>query len=100
MLDQQLKQATGRFGTTETVEEATAESMLKGDFVQLDADGNVVEEGVKAEGTVLSLSTISEDAKAKLLGAKVESTVVLNPKTTFTDDTQASYILKIRNNFV
>ncbi len=96
MLDQQIKQATSRFGTSETVEEANEESMIKGDLVQLDQDGNVLEEGIKAEDTVLSAATIKDDeVKAKLSGIKVGENVVINPKTTFEDATQISYMLKI-----
>ncbi len=96
MLEQQVKQATSRFGTSEKVDEATEESMIKGDFAQLDQDGNVIEDGIKTEDTVLSATSIkNEDAKAKLNGVKVDETVVLNPKTTFEDATQVSYMLKV-----
>ncbi|WP_075590430.1 trigger factor [Labilibacter marinus] len=96
MLDQQVKQATSRFGTSENIEEATEEAMLKGDFVQLDQDGKVLEEGVITEDTVLSpVSIKNEEAKAKLVGAKVGDVIVLNPKSTFEDATQVSYMLKV-----
>jgi len=98
MLDQQVKQATSRFGTSETIELAAEESMIKGDFVQLDQDGNALEDGIKAEDTVVSpVSIKNEEAKAKLNGVKVGDTVVLNPKTTFEDATQIAYLLKVTN---
>ncbi len=95
MLDQQIKQATGRFGKTEVVEEAGADSMMKGDFVQLDKDGNAMEEGISTTDTVLSMQTVTEEAKKLLTGSKVGDIVTLNPKTAFTDDVQTSYMLKI-----
>ncbi|MCW3784851.1 trigger factor [Plebeiibacterium sediminum] len=95
MLDQQVKQATGRFATTETAEEAGEESMIKGDFVQLDQDGNVLEDGIKVENVVLSPRSIKEEAKASLIGIKSDAIVTLNPKNTFTDATQTSYMLKV-----
>jgi trigger factor len=95
MLDQQLEQATGRFGRSETVEEAVEESLIKGDFVQLDQDGNVLEEGIKAENVVISAKNVKEEAKSLLIGLKSEAVITLNPKTTFTDDLQTSYMLKV-----
>ncbi|MCW3805126.1 trigger factor [Plebeiibacterium marinum] len=95
MLEQQVKQATGRFGTTETVEEAGEESMIKGDFVQLDQEGNVLEDGIKAEDVVISATNVQEDAKATLIGMKSDATVTVNPKNVFTDATQTSYMLKV-----
>ncbi len=95
MLEQQLKQATGRFGSTETVEESGEESMLKGDFVQLDQDGNPLADGINAADVVLSGTSVSDDAKAKLSGSKVGDVIALNPKTTFTDAAQISYMLKV-----
>lgn len=96
MLEQQIKQATGRFSTSETVEQAGEESMMKGDFLQLDQDGKVLDGGVSSEDSVLSVMNIKDDeAKGILLGAKVGDTVVLNSKAVFADESEISYILKV-----
>ncbi len=95
MLEQQLKQATGRFGTTQVAEEASEESMIKGDFAQLDQDGNALEDGIKVESVVISPRNLKEEAKATLVGIKADAVITLNPKTTFTDATQTSYMLKV-----
>lgn len=95
MFDQQLNQATSRFGTSETVEEAGEESMIKGEFVQLDQDGNVLEDGIKVDDVVLSADKVQEGVKATLIGLKLDAVVTLNPKTTFIDPTQTSYMLKV-----
>ncbi len=95
MLEQQVKQATGRFGTTEATDVAEEESMIKGDFAQLDQDGNVLEGGIAAEGVVISPKNVQEDAKASLIGVTADAVVTLNPKNTFTDATQTSYMLKV-----
>ncbi len=98
MLDQQIKQATSRFATSEKAEEATEESLIKGDFVQLDQDGKALEDGINAESVVLSAVSIkNKDAKAKLIGAKVGQEIILNPKNTFNDASQIAYMLKLSN---
>lgn len=96
MLEQQVKSITSRFGKQENVEQPTENSLVKGDFVQLDQDGNELEDGIKAEDSVLSMSVVKdEDIKKTLLEAKVGDTVVFNPRKAFPDDTELSYLLKI-----
>ena len=96
MLEQQIKSITSRFGKQENVEQPTENSLVKGDFVQLDQDGNELEDGIKAEDSVLSMSVVKdEDIKKTLLEAKVGDTVVFNPRKAFPDDTELSYLLKI-----
>ncbi len=96
MLEQQIKSITSRFGHQITVDQPTETSLLKGDFVQLDQDGNELEEGIKAEDTIISMSVVKdEDIKKQLFEVKTDDAVVLNPRKAFPDDTELSYILKI-----
>jgi trigger factor len=96
MLDGQIKSMTGRFGTNEKVEKVGDESLVKGDFVQVDDEGNDVENGIVAEDAVMSVSIFKNQAeKKKLLGKSLDSTVVFDPKKAFPNDTEISYLLKI-----
>lgn len=96
MVKQQADSITGRFGTTEKVDVVGAESMVKGDFVQVDKDGAVVEGGIFAEDTVLSVRIMKDKKEqAKLLNAKAGDVVVLDPKKAFPNDSELSYLLKI-----
>jgi len=96
MFEQQLEQTTGRFSTNETVDQPSEESMIKGDFVQLDLDGNVLEDGISKVDSILGLTKIKdESARGILLGAKVGETVVLNSKTVFADESEIAYILNV-----
>lgn len=96
MLDGQIKNLTGRFGTNDVVETVTDKSLAKGDFVQVDKDGNAVEDGIVAEDAVMSIAIVKNDAqKKKLLGKKVGEEVVFDVKKAFPNDTEISYLLKI-----
>lgn len=96
MLDGQKKNVTSRFGTTEQREEANEKCMLKGDFVQLDQNGDELEDGIKAEDAVMSATIIKdEDEKKKIIGAKVGDEIVFEPKKAFPNDTEISYLLKV-----
>ena len=96
MHDQQTKSITSRFGKQESVETITEKTLVKGDFVQLDQDGNELEDGITAEDSVMSMSVIKdEDAKKRILAAKIGDVITLNPRTAYPDDTELSYLLKI-----
>jgi trigger factor len=96
MLEGQKKNVTSRFGTTEPREEAGEKSMLKGDFVQLDQNGEPLEDGIKAEDAVMSSAIVKDDKeKKKIIGAKVGDEIVFEPKKAFPNDTEISYLLKI-----
>ncbi len=96
MLDGQIKNLTGRFGTNDLVETVTEKSLAKGDFAQVDKDGNAVEDGIVAEDAVMSIAIVKNDAqKKKLLGKKVGEEVVFDVKKAFPNDTEISYLLKI-----
>jgi len=96
MLEQQIKSITSRFGKQESIEQPTETSVIKGDLVQLDNDGNELEDGIKAEDTIMSMSVVKdEDIKKQLMEVKVGETIVFNPRKAFPDDTELSYLLKI-----
>ncbi|WP_291857649.1 trigger factor [Marinilabilia sp.] len=96
MLEGQKKNVTSRFGSTEPREEAGEKSMLKGDFVQLDKNGEPIEDGIKAEDAVMSTAIIKTDKeKKKIVGAKVGDEIVFEPKKAFPNETEISYLLKI-----
>ncbi len=96
MTDQQLKSVTSRFGKQVSVETITEKTLVKGDFVQLDQDGNELEDGITTKESVLSMSVIKDDdAKKKFLEAKIGDVITLNPRTAYPDNTELSYLLKI-----
>ncbi|MGQ1945854.1 trigger factor [Geofilum sp. OHC36d9] len=96
LVDGQLKNITGRFGENKAVETVSAESLVKGNIVQLDDAGNVLENGIFAEDTVLSVSVIKDKKEQKkFIGKAVGEEVVFDVKKAFPNDTEVSYILKI-----
>lgn len=96
MLDQQIKSITGRFGKNEKTETVTDQSMIKATFDELDEKGNIKEGGIHTEETVVSLIVAKDETeKKKFIGAKVGSEVVMNPKVTYPNTNELSYMLKI-----
>ncbi|MBS2096644.1 trigger factor [Carboxylicivirga linearis] len=96
MLATQVDSITGRFGTTEKVDEVTEKSMVKGNFAELNDKGEVVEEGITKEDAVISLNVIKDDAeKAKLLGAKAGDVITFNPTKAFPNESEITYMLGV-----
>lgn len=96
LINKQIDQYQSRFGEQKQVEDAEEKDLLKGDFEQLDDEGNPLADGIKAENVMLSPERVKEeDIKKAFLGSVVGKTITFNPKTTFDNDTEVSSMLNI-----
>ncbi len=96
VIDNQIETLTGRFGKNEQVENIGEKSLVKGDFVQVDSKGDVVEGGISAEDSLMSVAVIKDQKeKKKLIGKAVGDTVVFNIKKAFPNENELSYLLKV-----
>ncbi len=96
MIDNQVKNYAQRYGNYNQVDEAVENDMLKGDMLELNAEGKVNEEGIKVADAVLSAQYIKDaDQKAIFANAKKNSVVVFNPKKAFENNAEVSSMLKI-----
>ena len=96
MLENAIKNYTGRYGTYEQAETVTEADVLKGELLELNAKGKVNEEGVKVSEAVLCPKFMKDDAqKALFVGAAKEGVVVFNPKKAFENEAEISSLLKI-----
>jgi len=79
MVDKYVDDMRQRFGALTNPEIAGEKDVLFGEFVQLDAEGNVVEGGI-THSAKLSIDLIGDtEVKSKLVGAKVGDIVIFNP---------------------
>ena len=101
-LDQYVEQYTRRYGafvSCDSVEDG--KEMVRGNFVQLDAEGQVLEGGVSAEDTAIYLEFVKDDpSKALFTGLKVSDAVVLDVKTAFPNDSEIASMLRINKDKV
>ena len=80
MVDDAIAHDRKRLGTLVDGEVSDKESMLRGSMVELDAEGNVLEDGIKVERTVISPRYMDDDDEAaKFVGVKVGDTFTFNP---------------------
>ena len=68
-----------RFGKSEEVETTTEQDMIYGTFYEVDKTGNKVEGGFHNHSTVVIDYIDNKEAKKKLLGLKVEDTLLVEP---------------------
>ncbi|PLX23978.1 MAG: trigger factor [Marinilabiliales bacterium] len=85
-----------RFGEFKDVEETTDNEMLTGNFVQLNAEGNVLENGIKAEEVKITIEYIKdEEIKKSLAGQKVGDVVKLDVRKAYPSDSEIASMLRI-----
>ncbi len=99
LVDQQVDMYASRTGHYDKAEEydATKNDMLKGDLRELDAEGNIKENGVAVEAAVMMPEYIKVDEqKALFNGAKPGSVITFNPKKAYPENNaEIASLLKI-----
>ena len=85
-----------RFGSNEEAEVVEDKEILKGNFAQLDAEGNIVEGGIANEDVAISLEYMKdEESKAKFVGANVNQIITFNPAKAFPNRSDLASMLGI-----
>jgi len=95
MVDKYLDDMRQRFGNMINPEVAGEKDVLFGEFVQLDAEGNELEAGIKHSSKVTIDLVADADVKSKLVGSKVGDAVVFNPLKATGNAVEASAMLGI-----
>jgi len=95
-VDKQTNDLAKRFGKLSSVDVAADKDMIVGDFVELDADGNIVEGGIFNTSTVSLEFLDNKKAKDILIGAKVGSTIVVDPRDLSKGDADLTAMLNIK----
>jgi trigger factor len=96
MIENGVEMHSRRFGSNEPVETVEEKELIKGNYAQVDAEGNLVEEGITSNDVAISLEYMAdEDAKKKFIGAKKDDVVVFNPAKAFANATDLASMLNI-----
>ena len=96
MIDSTKDNYTQRLGTLETVDKIEGSDLLKGNFVQVDESGTVIEDGISSEDSTMSLEVMKDEGIKKSLMSKiVGDEIVIDLKKAYPNDTELASILKI-----
>ena len=97
MVDSQVKMYTQRNGKYESVESYQKNDMVKGILTELDAEGNVKENGIAVDnGTMLPEYMQDEESQALFEGAKKDDVITFNPHKAYAgNEAELTSLLKI-----
>lgn len=96
MINKQVDAYAGRLGENKVVETVEEKDNVRGDFVQLDSDGNELEGGIKAEKVIIAVDLIKDEAiKASVIGKKAGDVVVFDPVKAYDNRHEVGHMLNI-----
>ncbi len=96
MIDAQVESALSQMGQNVPAEIADENSTIRGNFVQLDADGNEVENGINPENVVLAVDMVKdEEIRSAFIGSKKDDIVIFDPVKAFENTTEVMHMLNI-----
>ena len=97
MISETKENYARRFGTMLKVEEITGNEVLKGDFQQVDHEGNILENGIITENSSFSLESIKDQKILDLCkGKKINDTIILDVRKSFPNDTDLASLLNLK----
>jgi len=96
MLDQQVEMIASQMGQQVDVDEVNEKTLVRGNFVELDEQGQEKEGGIRANDVLLSVELIKdEEIKNQFLGKRKDETFAFNPVTAYNDRHEVGHLLKI-----
>lgn len=96
LINDEIDKHKNQFAKAEKKDTIEGTSYVKGNAIQLDKDGNVVQDGIFAEDTMIATDIIKDEKeKKKFIGAKIDDAVTFDIKKAFPNNTEIAGILKI-----
>ncbi len=96
MVAQQEEMAASQLGENVPAEVAKEDSSVRGNFVQLDEEGNEVEGGIAPEGVLLAVDKIKdEEIKKSFVGCKKDDIIIFDPVKAFENRHEVGHMLNI-----
>jgi len=96
MIDQQVEMAVSQLGQNIPADEAKDNSSIRGNFVQLDAEGNEAEDGIQPKNVLLAVDMMKdEEIKSSFVGSKKDDIIIFDPVKAFEDRHEVGHMLNI-----
>lgn len=96
MIEQQVDAYTSRFGENEKADTVEEKDTIRGNFVQLDAEGNEMEDGIKAEQVVIAVDLMKDEkVKKEILGKKAGDSIVFDPIKVYENRHEVGHMLNV-----
>lgn len=96
MVNKQFDAYSSRLGENKVVESVEEKDTVRGNFVQLNEEGNELEGGINAEKVVIAIDLMKdEETKASFIGKKAGDVLVFDPIKTYENRHEVSHMLNI-----
>jgi trigger factor len=96
MIDEQVEMAQSQLGENLPDDEIREKSSVRGNFVQLDENGDELEAGIKPENVLIAIDMIKdEEIKKSFIGKKKDDVVVFDPAKAFDNRHEVKHMLSI-----
>ncbi len=96
MIDQQVDMIRSQMGENKETEKVEEKGLVRGDLIQLDEEGNELEDGIRPEGVLLSVDLIKNDEiKKEFTGKKKDDTLVFDPVKAYENRHEVGHMLNI-----
>lgn len=101
LINKYVESHADRHGKLETIDAINENAFIKGEIAQVDADGNLVEDGLKKDESSISISHIKdEETKKSFLGARRDDVIKIDINKTFASDSEISMVLGVEKDQV
>ena len=101
LINEEIDRHKNQFAKAEKSETIQENSYVKGNVIQVDKSGNLVENGIFSEDTMVATDVIKDDKeKKKFVGSKIDDVIKFDIKKAFPNDTEIAGILKIEKDNV
>lgn len=96
MVEENLEQVRLKYGKNVDTNEVTKDAYIRADFFELDADGNEVEGGIRAENVLLAIDHIKDEETLNMLvGKTIDEAVAFNPVSSMENRHEVGHMLNI-----
>ncbi|MCL3779962.1 trigger factor [Prolixibacteraceae bacterium JC049] len=96
MIDKQVEALAGRAGENQDTEVVEEKETVRADFVQVDEQGNEVENAITADEVLVAVDMIKdEEIQKEFIGKKKEDVIVFDIKKAFPNDHEIAHMLNI-----
>lgn len=96
MVEKQIETAELQLGQNVPDDEVKDKSSVRGDFVQLDENGEEVENGIQPKGVLIAIDMIKdEETKKEFIGKQKDDMLVFDPVKAFDNRHEVGHMLNI-----
>lgn len=96
LIDSQIDNFRKRYGKVSTSEEISKEDLIHVQLTELNAEGQPLENGIEKISSIMIKTIKDEETSTKLVGLKIEDSVVVDPSKLSENETDLAALLGIK----